>query len=158
MVKVSKNTKETTEIARIFFDKILKEKNKSKGALVIALSGDLGAGKTLFTQAVAKHLGIKHHVTSPTFVIMKKYPVPEQARYGAGPLKNINYKFLFHFDAYRLENYKELMHLGWEEIIKNKENLVFIEWPENVKKVIPLDAKFIYISHKENGQRILELK
>jgi tRNA threonylcarbamoyladenosine biosynthesis protein TsaE len=147
IVRVSKNTKETAEIARIFLNKILKEKNKIKGALVVALSGDLGAGKTAFTQAVAKHLGIKHHVTSPTFVIMKKYPI-----------KIKTHKFLFHFDAYRLENYKELMCLGWKEIINKKELLVFIEWPENVKKVIPLDAKFIYISHKENGQRILELK
>lgn len=147
IVKISKNLKETAEIARMFFDKILKEKNKNKGALVIALSGDLGAGKTFFTQVVAKYLGIKHHVTSPTFVIMKKYPI-----------KTKTHKFIFHFDAYRLESYKELMHLGWEEIINDKEHLVFIEWPENVKKVIPLGAKFVYISHKENNQRILELK
>jgi len=147
IVKISKNTKETAKIARIFFDKILKKKNNQKGALVIALSGDLGTGKTTFTQAVAKHLGIKQRITSPTFVIMKKYPI-----------KTKTHKFLFHFDAYRLESCKELMGLGWKEIINSKEHLVFIEWPENVKKVIPLDAKFIYISHKENGQRILELK
>jgi tRNA threonylcarbamoyladenosine biosynthesis protein TsaE len=146
MKKVSKNTKETMEIAKTFLDKILRNNKKQKGALVVALSGDLGAGKTAFTQAVAKHLGIKEKVTSPTFVIMKKYSINLE-----------NYNFLFHFDAYRLKNEKELLHLGWEEIIEKKEHIVFIEWPKNVKKAIPDDAKFIYISHKENGGRILEL-
>jgi len=51
-----------------------------------------------------------------------------------------------------------LLHLGWEEIISNKDHLVFIEWPENVSKIIPKDAKFIYISHHKNGHRKLELK
>ena len=147
MKKVSKNTKETTEIAKTFLDKILRNNKKQKGALVVALSGDLGAGKTAFTQAVAKHLGIKDKITSPTFVIMKKYSINLE-----------NYKFLFHFDAYRLKNERELFYLKWKEIINNQEHIVFIEWPENVKKAIPADAKFIYISHKENGYRNLELK
>jgi tRNA threonylcarbamoyladenosine biosynthesis protein TsaE len=144
---ISKNTEETSKIAKSFLNKILKEKGGRKCALVVALSGDLGAGKTAFTQAVAKHLGIKEKVTSPTFVIMKKYSINLE-----------NYKFLFHFDAYRLKNERELLYLKWEEIINNQEHVVFIEWPENVKKAIPSDAKFIYISHKENGRRNLEFK
>ena len=144
---LSKNTKETKEIARIFLNKILKKDARLSSALVVGLSGDLGTGKTTFTQAVGKHLGIKHKITSPTFVIMKSYK-----------LKAKSYKLLFHVDAYRLKNEKELLHLGWEEIISKKEHLVFIEWPENVKKAIPADARFVYISHKKNGQRKLELK
>ena len=144
---ISKSPKETAKIAKMFLDKILKKNGQQKGALVIALSGNLGAGKTAFTQAVAKHLGIKDKIKSPTFVIMKSYK-----------LKAKHYKLLFHFDAYRLKNEKELLHLGWEEIIGNKEHLVFIEWPENVKKIIPKDARFIKITHKENGHRKLELK
>ena len=147
MKKVSKNIEETSKIAKMFLDKILNNKRKQKGALIVALSGDLGAGKTAFTQAVAKHLRIKGKVTSPTFVIMKKYAINLE-----------KYKFLFHFDAYRLKNEKELLYLKWEEIINNQEHIVFIEWPENVKKAIPADARFIYISHKENGHRNLELK
>jgi tRNA threonylcarbamoyladenosine biosynthesis protein TsaE len=162
----SKNVEETEKIAKIFLEKILQKENKKNGAIVVCLSGDLGAGKTAFTQAIGKHLGIKNKITSPTFVIMKKYPVPEQARYGAGPLPLIrgikgvesSFNFLIHIDAYRLKNEKELLSLGWEEIINNKEHLVFIEWPENVKKIIPVGARFVYISHKENGERILELK
>ncbi|MBI3888268.1 tRNA (adenosine(37)-N6)-threonylcarbamoyltransferase complex ATPase subunit type 1 TsaE [Candidatus Nomurabacteria bacterium] len=147
MKKISKNTKETGEIAKIFLEKILKTSAKQKGALVVALSGDLGAGKTAFTQAVGKHLGLKDKIKSPTFVIFKKYKI-----------KSKKYKFLYHFDAYRLKNEKELLHLGWEEIIGNKEHIVFIEWPENVSGVIPSNARYIYISHKEKGHRSLELK
>jgi len=143
MQKISKNIKETTELAKIFYQKILKESIKNKGATVIGLSGDLGAGKTTFTQMVAKHLGIKNKISSPTFVIIKKYPLKKMK----------NYKFMFHLDAYRLKNEKELLHLGWEEIINKKEHLVFIEWPENVSEVIPTEAKFVYISHTKNGHR-----
>lgn len=144
---LSKNTKETTKIAKIFLDKILKEKNHKRNAMVVGVSGDLGAGKTAFIKAVAKHLGIKNKVNSPTFIIIKKYPI-----------KFKEYKFFFHLDAYRLKNEKELLHLGWEEIINNKEYLVFIEWPERVCRVVPRGARFIYISINKNGFRNFKLK
>lgn len=77
MKKVSKNIKETSEIAKSFLQEVLQIKN-SQGALVVGLVGDLGAGKTTFLQAVAKHLGVKNKVLSPTFVIMKKYSMPRR--------------------------------------------------------------------------------
>lgn len=146
-VKISKSVTETAEIAKIFLDNILKNKSMKSGATVVGLSGDLGAGKTAFTQSVAKHLGIKDKVNSPTFVIMKKYPIKSQ-----------KHKFLFHLDAYRLKNEKELLHLGWDEIVSNKEHLVFIEWPENVAKVMPKHAHQINISANEQGKRKFKLK
>lgn len=146
-IKTSKNVKETAQIAEMFLDKILKGKTQKDSAMIVCLSGDLGAGKTAFTKAIAKYLKIKQKVTSPTFVIIKKYPI-----------KNQKHDFLFHIDAYRLKNEKELLNLGWQEIVSNKKHLVFIEWPENVKKIIPRHARFIYISSEENGQRNLELK
>jgi tRNA threonylcarbamoyladenosine biosynthesis protein TsaE len=144
---LSRNIKETNKIAKIFLNKLLKNKKEPKGALVVGLSGDLGAGKTAFTKFAAKHLGIKDRVFSPTYVIMKKYPI-----------KSGKYKFFFHLDAYRLKNEKELLHLGWEEIINNKEYLIFIEWPENVSKAIPSNSKFIYISSNKNNYRNFKLK
>ncbi|MFA5095471.1 MAG: tRNA (adenosine(37)-N6)-threonylcarbamoyltransferase complex ATPase subunit type 1 TsaE [Candidatus Paceibacterota bacterium] len=144
---LSKSIKETEKIAKIFLNKLLKNEKRSRGALIVGLSGDLGAGKTAFTKAIAKHLGIKDKVFSPTYVIMKKYPIG---------LKD--YKFFFHFDVYRLENEKELLHLGWEEIINNKEHLIFIEWPERISKAMPKHSKFIYINHKNNKQREFKLK
>lgn len=143
--KNSKNIKDTAKIAEDFISKILKKPQKN--ALVVGLSGELGVGKTAFTQAVGKILGIKNKVSSPTFVIMKKYT-----------LKNNKYNFLFHLDAYRLKNEKELLHLGWEEIIMNKENIIFIEWPENVAKVIPKNSIFVSISHTKEGHRHFEIK
>ena len=147
MQRISKNIKETEEIAKLFLAKILEEKIKHEGALVIGLSGNLGVGKTIFVQAVARYLGIKKIISSPTFVIMKKYP-----------LKNQKHRFLFHLDAYRLKNAKELLHLGWKEIIDNKDHLVFIEWPENVLKAMPSHARFVHIAHIPEGKRHLKLK
>jgi tRNA threonylcarbamoyladenosine biosynthesis protein TsaE len=139
---IAKNTKQTVEIAKSLFDKILKKDRPGGEALIIALSGDLGAGKTTFVQAVARHLGIKNKVGSPTFVIMKKYII-----------KNKKHKFLFHLDAYRLKNEKELLHLGWKEIVGNKDHLVFIEWPENVSKIIPPSSEFVHIFLGEQNER-----
>jgi tRNA threonylcarbamoyladenosine biosynthesis protein TsaE len=151
MKKVSKNIKETIKIAKIFLDEIFQKENKKKGATIVCLSGDLGAGKTFFTQAVGKHLGIKNKITSPTFVLIKKYPIGLAYGVARG-----SFRFLFHLDAYRLKSEKELLQLGWKEIIGNKEHLVFIEWPENVRKIIPAGARFVFLSHKKNGERILE--
>ncbi|KKT76429.1 MAG: Hydrolase, P-loop family [Parcubacteria group bacterium GW2011_GWF2_44_7] len=146
--RTAKNIKETAKIAGIFLEKILKKGNFGKGAVMVCLSGDLGAGKTALVKEIAKHLGIKRKIQSPTFVIVKKYA-----------LKNKNHKFLFHIDAYRLKNEKELSHLGWEEIISSKDHIVFLEWPENVRKIIPSHAKHIFISIKnEKGHRSFKLK
>lgn len=144
---LSKNIKETEKIAKIFLDRILKGKKKHEGALVVGLSGDLGAGKTAFTKSIAKHLGIKDRVFSPTYVIIKNYE-----------LRITNYKKFFHIDAYRLENEKELLHLGWKEIINNNEHLVFIEWPENISKAMPKHSKFVFISHKNDEKREFKFK
>src|SRR3990167_4090944 len=146
MKKVSKSQKETAEIAKTFIEKILKDKKNNDSATVVCLSGDLGAGKTVFAQGIAKHLGVKNKVASPTFVIYKKYS-----------LKSKKHKFLYHMDAYRLKNEKELLNLGWKEIIADKKHLIFIEWPENVNKIIPSHARFICISADKNNHRILEL-
>ena len=148
-IKISKNIKDTGRIAQVFMAQILKNKNTKKrmGALVVGLSGELGTGKTAFTQAISKYLGIKRRINSPTFVLMKKYP-----------LKNNQYKFLFHIDAYRLKNEKELLHLGWDEIINNKEHLIFIEWPENVIKIMPKNSVFVNISHTKEEHRSFKIK
>ena len=145
MRKVSKNLEETNEIAKLFADKILK--NNKSGALVVCLSGDLGAGKTSFTKAFAKHVGVRGNVASPTFIVMKKYALKQQ-----------KHKSLLHFDAYNLKNEKELLNLGWNQILSNQDNLIIIEWPENVKNIIPTDAHYVYLSHNEGNSRVLELK
>mgnify|MGYP001600504900 CR=1 FL=1 len=128
MKHVSKNPEETNLIARDFLN-TLEGKDK---ATVVALEGELGAGKTAFTQEVGKILGVTENMHSPTFVIEKIYAIDFR-----------NFKRLIHIDAYRLEKPTELLHLGWEELIKEPENLVLVEWPENVAGIIPKSAKRI---------------
>lgn len=101
------------------------ETGHNNGATIIGLSGNLGAGKTAFTKCVAKELGIDEDVTSPTFVIMKIYSI--------GLSKSFPWKKLIHIDAYRLERGEELTVLGFEQLAKDADNLILIEWPENVK-------------------------
>lgn len=115
---------------------------RSDAATVIALSGELGAGKTTFTQAAAKALGVGETVHSPTFVIEKIYA-----------LNNQKWERLVHIDAYRLKSVQELSTLGWDEIIVNAANLVIIEWPEHVSEAIPKNAHNIQIEIGEGEER-----
>lgn len=144
MIYISKNIKDTEKIAKEFMNKINDGGNSSvlKQATVVGLYGDLGVGKTAFVQMVGRILNIKRKINSPTFVVMKRYSLGKASRF----------KNLFHLDAYRLKNEKELLHLGWEEIIKNPENIIFIEWPENVKKAMPRGHHKIKIAHLPTGQ------
>lgn len=105
-----------------WIEQFLNALNQKKGATILALSGDLGAGKTTFTQLVARQLGINESVTSPTFVIQKEYMVPDHHWI----------KRMIHIDAYRLDDKSDLEYLGWKEHIHNPENLIIIEWPEMV--------------------------
>ncbi len=143
---------EIDSISHDIIDRVMKSKIQ-KTATVIALSGDLGAGKTTLTKTVAKILGVKKTVNSPTFVIMKSYALSDK-----------KYTKMFHIDAYRLKNEKELLHLGWTEIISNPEHIVFIEWPENVAKAMPKKYHTIKIAHlpaqagTKEGKRKIEMK
>lgn len=124
----SKSLKDTDNLAKDFLSKI----EKGDKATIVALSGELGSGKTAFVKCVAKNLGFNEDITSPTFVIMKNYE-----------LSTKNYKLLIHIDAYRLNSYKELENLRWQEIYNDPNNLIFLEWPERVLELIPNDAKKI---------------
>lgn len=95
-------------------------------ATLLALRGDLGAGKTTFVQALAKNLGIKEKVQSPTYVLMKKYQIP-----------NSKFQTLVHVDLYRLEKPEEFAALKPEEFLSDPKNLVCIEWPERAGNLLP---------------------
>ena len=102
------------------------------GATVLGFRGDLGAGKTTFTKAVAAALGVTDTITSPTFVIMKHYETahPQFAK-------------LTHIDAYRLENGDDLRPLKFSELLHDKDRLIIIEWPEKVADALPANIRFI---------------
>ena len=141
MKHVSKNLKDTENIARDVVKQLLK-KNPNIKAQVVGLYGDLGAGKTAFTQALAKELNIKDKIVSPTFVIMKKFSIPEG-----------KHKILIHIDAYRLKKGEELEKLGWADIISDPNNLVLIDWPELVADIMPKRHLNIKIKHIDEKTR-----
>ncbi|HMA79220.1 MAG TPA: tRNA (adenosine(37)-N6)-threonylcarbamoyltransferase complex ATPase subunit type 1 TsaE [Candidatus Paceibacterota bacterium] len=121
----------------------------ARTATVLALHGDLGAGKTTFVQALAHALGVGEPVTSPTFVIRKDYTLS-----GAWDL-------LVHIDAYRLDEPTELERLGFSELLSLPRTLICIEWAERVADILPpttnhlsftilSDQRIISLYHAEN--------
>lgn len=140
---------QTKKIAGFLAKEILAGRTvpRAKNALVFALSGDLGSGKTAFVQGFLRGLGVHRKITSPTFVIAKSYK-----------LKAKSYKLGYHIDCYRINSdaqkgrspnlaerrgsSKELSGLGLKEVLNNPENIVLIEWPERIfvsngKKFLP---------------------
>jgi tRNA threonylcarbamoyladenosine biosynthesis protein TsaE len=138
--------KEIPEIAEDVMEYIYSKANK-KGATVVALSGDLGAGKTTLSQALGKKLGIKQKMASPTFILLKTYKI-----------KNKNFKALHHIDAYRLEKPEHVEKLLWSSLVQDPTNLVFLEWPEMVGKLLPKNIVKIKLAHTKDGKRKIVLK
>lgn len=142
MLKYKTNSfEETQKVAEDLAKKILKNK-PSRQAFVIALEGELGAGKTSFVQGFSKGFGIKEKITSPTFNIYKNYKL--QAK---------NYKLFYHFDCYRIERPEEILALGFKEIISNPQNIVAIEWPEKIKKVLPKNTYWLFFNFIDDTVR-----
>ncbi|HVL89402.1 MAG TPA: tRNA (adenosine(37)-N6)-threonylcarbamoyltransferase complex ATPase subunit type 1 TsaE [Actinomycetota bacterium] len=109
---------------------------------VVALSGDLGAGKTCFVQGAAREMGVTEHVSSPTFVLVREYPS------GRIPI--------LHIDVYRLGNLQELVDLGYEEFLDPKQ-IVLIEWGDAVGPLLPPDYLHIEFHATGDDERTIEL-
>lgn len=135
MKYLSKSVSETKKIAEDFLKNLKPKKNQ---ATVIGLFGDLGSGKTTFTQFIGQVLNIAEVMTSPTFVIEKRYDIDA----------DFVFKKMIHIDAYRLESDKEILALNFTEDLNNPENLILIEWPERIigafaSDIIKINFKFI---------------
>ncbi|MFA5996742.1 MAG: tRNA (adenosine(37)-N6)-threonylcarbamoyltransferase complex ATPase subunit type 1 TsaE [Candidatus Paceibacterota bacterium] len=117
-----------------------------RGATLVTLSGELGAGKTAFSKAVAKTLGVEEVVTSPTFVLEKIYLLGGSAS---------KFKRLVHIDAYRLESGSDLSALGFDELMQDAGNLILLEWPEMVQGALPAPAVSITLLVHTDGSRTL---
>lgn len=116
---LSRSEENTQNLAKELWQKY--GNHAGKRAIVFALEGEMGTGKTIFTKGLARTMGITELVTSPTYALENDY---QEGR-----------KKLFHFDAWRLENSDELNSLGFENLIKNK-SIISIEWAERVSEVI----------------------
>ncbi len=113
-----------------------------KAGDVVILNGDLGAGKTTFTQFVLHSLGVKDFVNSPTFSIVKSY---------VGKFK------FYHIDAYRI-NLDEAIESGLDEILNEQNAVFFIEWAENISALIPVTHKTINIKFINDTTREIDIK
>lgn len=136
---ITKSEKETFQLAQ----KLAKD---LKGGEVIALVGELGVGKTLFTQGLASGIGIKENVNSPTFVIMKIYKT-----------KYKKIRKLVHIDAYRINFAKEISNIGAEEYFNKKDTITVIEWANKIKSLLPKKTLF-YEFFAEKNKRIINFK
>jgi tRNA threonylcarbamoyladenosine biosynthesis protein TsaE len=118
----------------------------ASGGTLITLSGELGAGKTSFTQGVASALGIQESVTSPTFVLEKVYELPEDTGQG--------FARLIHIDAYRLDGADALRPLGFHELMEDSQNLILLEWPERVAEGVASALIKITLAVEGEGRTI----
>ena len=150
---ITKNTQETQKLVGKIIKKLVKAPRQ--GALVLALQGELGAGKTTFVQGLAQALGVKEKVVSPTFVIMKRFTI-----YDLCPSTSLGVKFtnFYHIDAYRLTGAEDTKELDLGEILKDKNNLVAIEWAERIAGILPADTIWLDFQHKGGDKREIKLK
>ncbi|HEU5114647.1 MAG TPA: tRNA (adenosine(37)-N6)-threonylcarbamoyltransferase complex ATPase subunit type 1 TsaE [Candidatus Paceibacterota bacterium] len=141
---ISRSLEETGKIALDFLKSLAPRNDR---ATVVALQGGLGSGKTTFAKGFAAALGLRPaDVTSPTFVIEKRFDIGDHA----------HFKRFVHIDAYRLEHPDEIERLDWKRTVADPGNLILIEWPENIGGSLPEGA--IRISFRfldENSREIV---
>ena len=134
---ISHNAQQTMEIARLLGGKL-------REGDILALSGELGSGKTCFTGGIARGLGVSesYQITSPTFTLINEYP----ARCD-----------LYHFDVYRLNGYSEFEDLGYEEYF-SRGGVVVIEWAEKIAQILPVDTFFVSFEYVDENIRKIKIK
>ena len=135
LVLHSKELKDTAKIANDLAKLI-------NGGEVVCLTGDLGAGKTKFTQSLLKSLGVTDIVSSPTFTIAKMYNSPKGV--------------IYHMDLYRIESEEELLEIGLQEML-DEAYLVVIEWPDVARSYFKNDIININISFDDNQNRVFKI-
>ena len=149
----SQNFQQTKNLAKILALEAIKAKKGNK-ALVFALVGDLGSGKTTFIQGFMKGLGIKRRITSPSFVIFKNYQLSTNNQQST----TNNYRKIYHIDVYRLRKQKDILDLGLKEILADPLNLVLIEWADKIKSVLPKNTIWIKFRHrKRENERLITI-
>lgn len=131
---LTKSAGQTKKLGETLAKTFSRSRSENK-AIVIGLKGDLGGGKTTFLQGFAKGLGIKERVLSPTFIVMRRMKLDNCS---IDQLDNF-----FHIDAYRIRDDRDLLGLGFREIVANSKNVVAIEWADKIKQLLPKNTILI---------------
>ena len=135
---ITRSAKETMDQGRRFASQL------QRGDIV-CLRGDLGAGKTTWVKGLAEGLGLSANesVTSPTFALMHRYAsrIP-----------------LYHFDCYRIHSPEELIEIGFEEFVNDRDAVICIEWPEKAGALIPATGWNVSISHQGSDERLIQIQ
>lgn len=139
---ISKNARQTQKIgeklAKICF-----------GGCIIGLVGDLGGGKTTFIQGMASGLGISQQITSPTFVLLKKYKFS---------ILNSQLSTLYHIDLYRIKTPNDVYSFGFDEVLEDEKGVIIIEWAEKVMELLPEEKLIIEFDFLGENERKLIFK
>ena len=139
MITETNSEQETVALA-VEFSKTL------SNCAIIAIEGELGAGKTCFVRGLCEGLGgDPRQVSSPTFTIMQEYDVAGERR-------------LVHVDAYRLSGEAELASIGWDELLEDPAAIIAIEWPSRIKDAIPSSVVSITIEHLDPTTRSIHIQ
>ena len=138
MKKIHINSEEQLgEVAEALLDAL-------DGRTVVALRGEMGAGKTTLVRALAEHLGVEDQVTSPTFALVNQY-------------EGANGERLFHFDFYRIDDEREAFDLGYEEYFYSGD-LCLVEWPEKIERLMPDEVVEVRITVESPTERTFEIE
>ena len=147
---VTNNYNETQKLGEMLAEEI-------KDGRIICMIGELGSGKTTFTQGLLKGLKVKGPYTSPTFVIMKQYHIAHNMEHKTKKTKMLHVScsmphVVYHIDAYRVKS-EDIINLGWEEMIKEKNNVIIIEWADRIEEIIPSDVVWIKFEWLDENRR-----
>ena len=123
-------------LAGLLARELLRRPPQHRGALVVGLVGDLGAGKTTFVQGFAQGAGIRRRLVSPTFIIFRRYP-----------LRKKRFDALVHVDAYRITKRTELRPLGFQSLLADSRALVIVEWADHIRASLPKDILWVRFDH-----------
>jgi len=133
---ITNSSEETQKLGERFAQKL-------QGGDVLALYGNLGSGKTTFIQGLARGLGVKRRIISPTFIIVRHYKID-----GGN---------FYHVDLYRTESRHDLLGVGLDQIITQKDSVIAIEWAEKMGELLPrkrIDIEFEYIEDNKRQIKI----
>jgi tRNA threonylcarbamoyladenosine biosynthesis protein TsaE len=129
---------ETEQLGRLLAERL-------RPGMVLALYGDLGAGKTVLSRGIARGLGVEEPVTSPTFTVVQEYPCPGELH-------------LFHLDMYRIDSEEAALAFGIEEYLYAPDAVTVVEWPERIEGLLDGEGTgIVRLSHLAEGQRRLVL-